>query len=199
MTCNIQRALLSVSDKAGLAEFARALESLGVEILSTGGTAAILRQAQIPVREVSAYTGFPEILDGRVKTLHPKIYGGLLAIRSRPEHRKALAEHGIERIDLVAVNLYPFEKTVARPGCTDEEAIENIDIGGPCMVRAAAKNHRDVVIVVNPAQYPVIAEELRQHGDVPPERRRQLALEAYRCTSRYDAAIAEWLQKNSWK
>lgn len=193
MKCRIHRAVLSVSDKTGLIDFARGLCGLGVEILSTGGSAASLRQGGIPVRDVSGYTGFPEIMDGRVKTLHPLIYGGILALRSNPDHQKALAEHHILPIDLVAVNLYPFEKTIAREGCTAEEAIENIDIGGPCMVRAAAKNHREVVIVVSPAQYSPILKELQQTGDISQPRRRELAKEAYLLTSRYDAAIATWL------
>ena len=189
----IKRALLSVSDKTGIVEFAGDLAQLDVEILSTGGTASLLRENNIPVRDVSNYTGFPEIMDGRVKTLHPKIYGAILGLRSNPEHMAAMDEHDIEPIDLVAVNLYPFEKTVAKPDCSFEDAVENIDIGGPCMVRASAKNHRDVVIIVNPSQYSEVLEEIQSNGDVSEEHRRKLAIEAYRLTSHYDSSIAEYL------
>ena len=149
----IQRALISVSDKTGVVEMAKGLEALGAEILSTGGTAKTLREAGVKVTDVSAYTGVPEILDGRVKTLHPKIHGGLLARRSLPTHIDQMQEHGIGPIDIVVVNLYPFEATIARPHCTFDEAIENIDIGGPSMLRSAAKNHDDVLVVVDPADY----------------------------------------------
>src|SRR5580693_5379344 len=148
-----RRALLSVSDKGGLVEFARGLQELGYEIVSTGGTAAALTQAGLPVTNVSDITGFPEMLEGRVKTLHPAVHGGILADRSKPDHLAAIAEHGIERIDLVCVNLYPFAATVAKPGVKLEEAIENIDIGGPAMIRSAAKNHTGVIVVVHPADY----------------------------------------------
>lgn len=191
----IRRAIVSVSDKTGVVEFARGLADRGVEILSTGGTARMLREAGVPVTEVSAYTGFPEILDGRVKTLVPKIHGGILGLRDDPKHREQMAEHGIEPIDLVAVNLYPFEKTVAEPGCTLEAAVEQIDIGGPCMIRAAAKNHRYVTVVVDPADYPRVLDEMdRNAGEVSLELRYELAAKAFSRTSEYDAAIAGWLK-----
>src|ERR1051326_7378435 len=150
----IRRHLLSVSDKTGLVEFARALSRLGVELLSTGGTAKALRSAGLEVRDVSDVTGFPEMMDGRVKTLHPRIHGGILAVRDNPEHARALAEHGIEPIDMVVINLYPFEQTIAREGVTLEEAVEQIDIGGPAMVRSAAKNFNDVAVVTSSDYYP---------------------------------------------
>src|SRR5215470_2921085 len=156
----IERALISVSDKTGLVEFAAGLHALGVEILSTGGTAATLAAAGIPVVSVSDFTGSPEILDGRVKTLHPKIHGGLLGRRDEPSHRAQMAANDIKPIDLVVVNLYPFEATVAKPGCTVEDAIENIDIGGPSMLRSAAKNHGDVAVIVDPADYTIVADEM---------------------------------------
>src|SRR5690554_2729915 len=168
-------ALLSVSDKTGLVEFARGLVEQGFTLISTGGTQRILAEAGLPVQGVAELTGFPEILDGRVKTLHPKIHGGLLARRELEEHRRQLEEHGILPFDVVAVNLYPFAATVAKPGVTLEEAIENIDIGGPTMVRAAAKNYRHVTIVVNPARYPEILQELAENGTVNPETRFHLA------------------------
>src|SRR3954454_18352181 len=157
----IRRALLTVSDKRGLVEFARGLAELGIEIVSTGGTARELEGAGLAVRAIDDYTGFPEILDGRVKTLNPKIYAGLLAVRSNPEHVNTLAEHGIEPIDLVCVNLYPFERTAARRGVSDEEVIEKIDIGGPTLTRAAAKNHQFAAVVVTPESYDAVLEELR--------------------------------------
>ena len=191
----IRRALLSVSDKTGLVELARGLAGMGVEILSTGGTARALRQAGVAVREVADVTGFPEILDGRVKTLHPAIHGGILARRDLPEHGAALERHGIGPIDLVAVNLYPFEGTVAKPGVGFDDAIEQIDVGGPAMIRAAAKNHAAVVVLVDPAQYAPLLEELhRSGGAVSLDTRRRLALEAFRRTAQYDAAIAAWLR-----
>jgi phosphoribosylaminoimidazolecarboxamide formyltransferase/IMP cyclohydrolase len=172
----ISRALISVSDKTGVAEFAAGLAALGVEIISTGGTAKLLREKGLKVRDVSELTGFPEMLDGRVKTLHPKVHGGLLAIRSNPEHQKQVQEHGIGFIDLVAVNLYPFEKTAAKPGVKFEEVIENIDIGGPSMIRSAAKNHEDVTVVVDAADYPLVLEELQKNnGCVSRETRVRLA------------------------
>ena len=157
----VTRALISVFDKTGVLEFARGLHALGVEILSTGGTARMLAEAGVPVIEVSDYTGFPEMLDGRVKTLHPKVHGGLLARRDLPAHMAALEQHGIGRIDLLAVNLYPFQQTVARPGVTLDEAIENIDIGGPAMLRAAAKNHAGVTVIVDPADYQPVLQQLQ--------------------------------------
>jgi phosphoribosylaminoimidazolecarboxamide formyltransferase/IMP cyclohydrolase len=192
----IERALISVSDKRGVVEFARGLAALGVEILSTGGTAKELAANGIPVIQVSDYTGSPEILDGRVKTLHPKIHGGILARRDVPEHLEQLRQLGIGRIDLVAVNLYPFEATVARPDCTWEEAVENIDIGGPSMIRSAAKNHDAVTVVVDPADYEVVLEELRSRGEVSRETNRRLAQKAFALTARYDGAIATYL--GSW-
>jgi phosphoribosylaminoimidazolecarboxamide formyltransferase/IMP cyclohydrolase len=190
----IRRALLSVSNKEGLLDFARALRSRGVAILSTGGTAAMLREDGIEVSDVAAVTGFPEIMDGRVKTLHPKIHGGLLGRRGTDD--AVMAEHGIEAIDLVAVNLYPFAATVARPGCTFEDAIENIDIGGPAMVRAAAKNHDRVTIVVDPLDYgTVLAEIDREGGGVSDATRRRLATKAYAHTAQYDAAVAAYLDR----
>ncbi|NPV83419.1 MAG: bifunctional phosphoribosylaminoimidazolecarboxamide formyltransferase/IMP cyclohydrolase, partial [Candidatus Aminicenantes bacterium] len=190
----VRRALLSVSDKTGLVEFAQGLNSLGVKLISTGGTYNTLKDAGIPVTPVSQVTGFPEILDGRVKTLHPKIHGGILAIRGNVEHEKALASLGIEPIDLVVVNLYPFERTVMRAGVPLEEATENIDIGGPSMVRAAAKNFEGVGVVVNPEHYPLVLEELRARGGLSRETRMKLALEAFLHTARYDANIYSYLR-----
>jgi phosphoribosylaminoimidazolecarboxamide formyltransferase/IMP cyclohydrolase len=190
----IGRALISVSDKTGLVEFARGLHALGVQILSTGGTAAALSAAGIPVLAVSEFTGAPEILDGRVKTLHPKIHGGLLGRRDDPRHREEMAAHGIAPIDLVVVNLYPFEATVAKAGCTLEEAIENIDIGGPSMIRSAAKNHRDVAVIVDLADYQAVLEEMRAGGGaLSLATRERLARRAFETTARYDGAIADYL------
>jgi phosphoribosylaminoimidazolecarboxamide formyltransferase / IMP cyclohydrolase len=188
----IRRALLSVSDKRGLIDLARTLRDLGVEILSTGGTAAALESAGVPVVQVAAHTGAPEILDGRVKTLHPRIHGGLLG-RSTPAHQAEMAAHGIEPIDLVVVNLYPFEATIARAGVPLEEAIENIDIGGPSMLRSAAKNHERVAVVVDPDDYPAIIAELGQGGALTASRRLALARKAFSHTAAYDAAIAAYL------
>ena len=185
------RALLSVSDKSGLLDFARGLHTLGWELLSTGGTARTLREANIPVRDVSEVTQFPEMLDGRVKTLHPAVHGGLLARRDLPEHMAAIAEHGIAPIDLVAVNLYPFQQTAARAGVTPEEVIEQIDIGGPSMLRSAAKNFASVTTVVDPADYPsVLAAVTEAPGDL--EFRRRLAAKVFEHTAAYDSAIAAW-------
>jgi len=190
----IQRALVSVHDKTGIEAFARALAERGVELLATGGTQRLLRGAGIPVREVSEHTGFPEMMDGRVKTLHPRIHGGILALRDEPSHRKAMEQHGIPPIDLVVVNLYPFEQTVAREGCERAEAIENIDIGGPSMLRSAAKNHRFVAVVTDPADYERVLAELETHGGgVSESLRRELAQKAFAHTARYDAAISRWL------
>jgi phosphoribosylaminoimidazolecarboxamide formyltransferase/IMP cyclohydrolase len=189
----VERALLSVSDKRGLVEFARALTELGVEIVSTGGTAAELEGAGIETRAIEDYTGFPEILDGRVKTLHPSIYAGLLAVRSNAEHRETLAEHRIEPIDLVCVNLYPFERTAAHRGVNDDEVIEQIDVGGPTLIRAAAKNHAFVGVVVRPESYDAVIEELRELGGrISAQTRRTLATDAFGLTARYDAAISRW-------
>src|SRR5882762_4052604 len=187
------RALVSVSDKRGVVDFARGLAALGVEILSTGGTAKLLAEAGIPVRQVSDHTGFPEMLDGRVKTLHPKIHGGLLGRRDLPAHVAAMREHGIDPIDLVAVNLYPFRETVAKPGVTLEEAIENIDIGGPSMLRSAAKNHHDVTVVVDPDDYGPVLDELQRTGGVSHETNFRLAKKVFCTTACYDGAIADWL------
>ncbi|HZK18054.1 MAG TPA: bifunctional phosphoribosylaminoimidazolecarboxamide formyltransferase/IMP cyclohydrolase, partial [Clostridia bacterium] len=188
----IKRALISVSDKTGVVDFARDLAALGVEIISTGGTAKAIKEAGVPVRPVSELTGFPEILDGRVKTLHPAVHGGILAMRNE-KHLAELEKHEIGPIDLVAVNLYPFRETIAKPGVTLEEAIENIDIGGPTMVRAAAKNHDDVVVVVDPGSYSDVVNVLREQGDVPAVMRRALALEAFKHTAEYDGAISAYL------
>jgi phosphoribosylaminoimidazolecarboxamide formyltransferase/IMP cyclohydrolase len=191
----IRRALLSVSDKTGLVEFARALAGFGVEILSTGGTAKALRDAGVEVRDVSDVTGFPEMLDGRVKTLHPRIHGGILAVRDNPEHARALEEHQIGPIDMVVVNLYPFEQTVKREGVTLEEAVEQIDIGGPSMVRSAAKNFRDVAVVISPEVYAELTEEMRVTGGLlSQETRENLARAAFRRTATYDLSIFAHLE-----
>jgi phosphoribosylaminoimidazolecarboxamide formyltransferase / IMP cyclohydrolase len=189
----VRRALISVSDKSGIVDFARSLADAGVAIVSSGGTATALAEAGVPVQKVSEATGAPEILGGRVKTLHPKIHGGILADRSKPEHLEQLREQGIEPIDLVVCNLYPFEKTVASGDVTEAEAIEQIDIGGPAMVRAAAKNFHSVAVVVNPAQYEDVAKQISETGEVSPELRRALALEAFSHTASYDSAIAGYL------
>jgi phosphoribosylaminoimidazolecarboxamide formyltransferase/IMP cyclohydrolase len=189
----ITRALLSVSDKTGVIELGRELAALGVSLLSTGGTAQALRDAGVAVVEIGEHTGFPEILDGRVKTLHPRVHGGILARRDLPEHAAALSRHDIPAIDLVVVNLYPFRQAVARPGCTLEDAIENIDIGGPTMVRAAAKNHRHVGVVVDPADYPAVLAELRASGALSDATRFRLARKAFAHTAAYDTAIAGYL------
>jgi phosphoribosylaminoimidazolecarboxamide formyltransferase/IMP cyclohydrolase len=188
----ISRALLSVSDKTGLLEFARGLGARGVELVSTGGTAKALAEAGLAVRDVSDLTGFPEMMDGRIKTLHPRVHGGILAIRDNDEHTAAMSAHGIVPIDLVVVNLYPFEQTVAA-GAGFEQCIENIDIGGPAMIRGAAKNHADVAVVVDTADYAAVLEELARHkGSTGLDFRRRLAAKAYARTAAYDAAIANW-------
>lgn len=194
----ITQALISVSDKQGAVDFARALHALNIKLLSTGGSAKLLRDAGLPVTEVSDYTGFPEMLDGRVKTLHPKVHGGILGRRDLPEHLKTMQEHGIEAIDLVVVNLYPFQQTIAKADCTLADAIENIDIGGPTMVRAAAKNHGDeqggVGIVTDPADYSAIIAELQENGTaLSYQTRFSLAKKAFTHTARYDSAISNWL------
>ena len=190
----LRRALLSVSDKAGIVELARALNARGVEILSTGGTAYLLAQSSVPVKEVSAHTGFPEIMGGRVKTLHPKIHGGLLGRRALDD--AVMQAHGIEPIDLLVVNLYPFAKTIARADCTYEEAIENIDVGGPAMLRAAAKNHADVTVIVDPADYPALLDELQAHnGDTSKLFRAQLAAKAFAHAASYDTMVAGYLMQ----
>jgi phosphoribosylaminoimidazolecarboxamide formyltransferase/IMP cyclohydrolase len=189
----VERALISVSDKEGVVELASQLAALGVTLLSTGGTAKLLQQSGLAVTEVSDYTGFPEMLDGRVKTLHPKVHGGLLARRDSPEHMAAIEAHGIGRIDLLVVNLYPFQQTVARLDCTLEDAIENIDIGGPAMLRAAAKNHSGVAVVVDPKDYRRVLGEIREHGVVADATRFELARKVFAHTAQYDGAIANWL------
>ena len=192
----IQRAILSVTDKTGLVEFARKLSALGVELISTGGTAKLLRESKITVKDISELTGFPEMLDGRVKTLHPKVHGGILHRREDPKHVAAVAEHGIAPIDMVVVNLYAFEETAAKPGVAFEEIIENIDIGGPSMIRSAAKNFHDVAIVTSPADYDAIAEELqREGGKLSQKTKWQLAQKAFATTAAYDAAIATTLER----
>jgi len=189
----IRRAVISVSNKSGVVSFAKELANMGVEILSTGGTAKALREQGVSVLDISEYTGFPEMLDGRVKTLHPKVHGGLLGQRSKPEHVKKMEEHGIRPIDLVAVNLYPFEATIAKEECSLEDAIENIDIGGPTMIRAAAKNYPDVTVIVDPEDYTVVLSELKQKGEVSVETNFRLAKKVYQHTARYDAAISNYL------
>jgi phosphoribosylaminoimidazolecarboxamide formyltransferase/IMP cyclohydrolase len=195
----VRRALLSVSDKTGLAEFARAIHlEFGVELISTGGTARFLREQGLPVVDVAEVTGFPEMMDGRVKTLHPMIHGGLLALRDQPEHTAAMAQHGIKPIDLVCVNLYPFEQTIAKPGVRFEEAIENIDIGGPSMLRSAAKNHRFVLVVSSPDRYDKVLGDLRKHGGSScGEHRLKQAQRAFAQTAAYDGRIAAYLQSTS--
>ena len=191
------RALVSVSDKTGLVDFVRDLVALGWEIIATGGTQKLLEKEGVRTIGISEVTGFPEILDGRVKTLHPKVHGGILARRELPEHLETLKENAIETIDLVCVNLYPFKQTIAKPGVTLEEAIENIDIGGPSMVRSAAKNWRDVTIVCNPADYDTVLAELREKGTTTPETRLKLSAKAYTHTAEYDACIATYMRKQA--
>ncbi len=191
----IARALLSVSDKTGLIPFAQTLVAAGVELISTGGTAKALREAGLAVKDISEHTGFPEMLDGRVKTLHPKVHGGLLYIRGNETHEAAVQAHGIAPIDLVVVNLYPFEATVAKPNVVLHDAIENIDIGGPSMLRSAAKNHDSVTVIVDPSDYGVVAEQIQSGGNTTLELRRTLAAKVFARTAAYDAAIAAHLQK----
>jgi phosphoribosylaminoimidazolecarboxamide formyltransferase / IMP cyclohydrolase len=191
----IQRALLSVSDKTGLVPLAETLAGAGIELISTGGTAKALREAGLQVTDLSSYTGFPEMLDGRVKTLHPKVHGGLLYIRGNEHHESAVRSHGIQPIDLVVVNLYPFEQTVSRKGVTFEEAIENIDIGGPSMLRSAAKNHESVTVVVDPADYEPVAAQINKSGETTLDLRRNLAAKVFARTSAYDSAIAQHLSQ----
>lgn len=190
----IQRAIVSVTDKTGVVDFVKSLSKFGVQVLSTGGTARILREAGLSVTDISRHTGFPEMLDGRVKTLHPKVHGGLLGMRDNPEHVKTMEEHGILNIDMVVVNLYQFEKTVARKGVTLEEAIENIDIGGPAMLRSAAKNYRDVTVLVDPADYALVLKELEKTGGSTSIKTRfRLAKKVFQLTHHYDGAIAKYL------
>jgi phosphoribosylaminoimidazolecarboxamide formyltransferase/IMP cyclohydrolase len=194
----IRRAILSVTDKTGLVDFARTLASLGVELISTGGTAKLLRDSGVGVKDISELTGFPEMLDGRVKTLHPKVHGGILHRRENPLHRSAVAEHGIQAIDMVVVNLYAFEQTAAKPGAHFEDVIENIDIGGPSMIRSAAKNFQDVAVVTSPSDYPALAEEMLQsEGRLSPATKWRLAQKAFATTAAYDSAIASTLERVS--
>jgi len=191
----IKRVLISLSDKTGAVEFAKELSQFDVEFLSTGGTAKILRDAGLKVKDVSEYTGFPEMLDGRVKTLHPKIHGALLGLRNNPEHVETMKKHGIEPIDMIVVNLYPFKETISKPGCTFEDAIENIDIGGPTMLRSASKNFQSVTVVIDPADYPVVIDAMKKNkGEVGAELNLKLAYKVFRTTSEYDRMIADYLK-----
>src|SRR5881275_3617465 len=192
----VTRALVSVSDKTGIAPFARALERQGVDIISTGGTADLLRKEKIPVREISSFTAFPEVLEGRVKTLHPRVHGGLLYKRGNAKHEAEARECGFEPIDLAVVNLYPFEKTIQKPDVTLAEAIENIDIGGPSMIRSAAKNYESVTVVVDPADYDTVLESMGKHdGETTLKLRERLAIKAFNRTAEYDRVIANFLNK----
>jgi phosphoribosylaminoimidazolecarboxamide formyltransferase/IMP cyclohydrolase len=191
------RALISLTDKSGIEHFAKELTELGIEILSTGGTAKKLRDCGLPVKDLSEFTGFPEMLDGRVKTLHPLVHGGILNQRGNAEHQRQCAAHGIQPIDIVAVNLYAFEKTVADPHCGLADAIENIDIGGPTLLRASAKNFHDVTVIVDPADYAQVLAEIKEHGNTTLKTRFRLAVKVFQLTSAYDTAIANWLTKVS--
>lgn len=191
----IERALISLTDKTGIEGFASELEKLGIEILSTGGTAKKLRDKNIQVTDVSEFTGFPEILDGRVKTLHPKVHGGILAQRNNPSHQGQMIKNNLKPIDLVAVNLYAFEKATADPGCLLAHAIENIDIGGPTLLRAAAKNFHDITVIVDPDDYSQVLAEIRKDGNTTLKTRFILARKVFALTSRYDTAISKWLEK----
>lgn len=192
----IERGIISVTDKAGVVDFASSLSKFGVQILSTGGTARALRDGGISVMDISQYTGFPEMLDGRVKTLHPKVHGGLLGMRDNPEHVSMMKEHGIENIDLLVVNLYQFEKTVAKEGVTIEEAIENIDIGGPAMLRSSAKNFKDVTVIVDPLDYDPVLKEMEELGGATSLKTRfRLARKVFQLTHKYDGAISQYLEK----
>ena len=190
----ISTALISVTDKSGIVEFAQSLEKLGVEILSTGGTARALRDGGVTVLDVSDYTGFPEMMDGRVKTLHPKVHGGLLGRRDNQQDLQMMERHGIKSIDLVIVNLYQFELTVAKQGCTLEEAVENIDIGGPSMIRSAAKNFKDVTVITDPSDYSRVLAEISEYGETTLQTRFELARKVYNLTAHYDRAISEYLE-----
>ena len=188
-----ERALISLTDKSGIEDFARALTEMGIEILSTGGTAKKMRDNGIAVKDVSEFTGFPEMLDGRVKTLHPLVHGGILNQRENTDHQQQCAEHGIKPIDIVAVNLYAFEKTVVDPNCSLGDAIENIDIGGPTLLRASAKNFQDVTVIVDPADYDQVLAEIRETGNTTLKTRFKLAVKVFQLTSAYDTTIADWL------
>ncbi|MBW1714570.1 MAG: IMP cyclohydrolase [Deltaproteobacteria bacterium] len=191
----VSTALISVTDKSGIVEFARSLEKLGIEILSTGGTARTLRDGGIKVLDMSEYTGFPEMMDGRVKTLHPKVHGGLLGRRDNQEDIQMMEKHGIRSIDLVVVNLYQFELTVAKEGCTLQEAVENIDIGGPSMIRSAAKNFKDVTVITDPSDYSRVLQEISESGRTTLETRFELAKKVFNLTWHYDRAISDYLAK----
>ncbi len=191
----IVTAIISVTDKSGIVDFAKELTKFGVQILSTGGTAKAIREGGIPVKDISDYTGFPEMMDGRVKTLHPKVHGGLLGLRDNPEHVAMMEKYGITPIDMVVVNLYQFEKTVAKEGVTLEDAIENIDIGGPSMLRSSAKNFRDVTVIVDPADYAVVLKEMAQSDcETTLKTRFRLAGKVFRLMNQYDGAIADYLE-----
>ena len=191
----IERAIISVTDKTGVVDFARSLAGFGVQILSTGGTAKAMRDGGVTVTEISEYTGFPEMLDGRVKTLHPKVHGGLLGMRSNQEHVKTMKKHGIKNIDMVVVNLYQFEKTVAKQGVALDEAIENIDIGGPAMLRSSAKNFRDVTVIVDPSDYDKVLKEMKENGGATLLKTRfRLAKKVFKLTHNYDGAISRYLE-----
>ena len=191
----VERALISLTDKSGIEGFAQELASLGIDLLSTGGTAKKLRDAGLAVMDVSDFTGFPEMLDGRVKTLHPKVHGGILNQRANKDHQSQCADHGLKNIDIIAVNLYAFNKTVEDPNCTLVDAIENIDIGGPTMLRAAAKNFHDVTVIVDPADYPRVIEEIKATGNTTLKTRFYLMKKVYALTAAYDTAISAWLEK----
>ena len=196
MPSDLRRALLSVSDKTGLVDFATGLRDLGVEMLSTGGTARALADAGLPVIPVEDVTGFPEMMDGRVKTLHPRIHGGILARRDIPGHMEKLKEHDIAPIDIVVVNLYPFKQTISKPDCTFEDAIENIDIGGPTMLRSAAKNFASVSVIIDPSDYKMVLDDMKNtNGEVSKETNFKLAVKVFETTSDYDRAITDYLQK----
>jgi len=190
----ISTALISVTDKSGIVEFAQSLEKLGVEILSTGGTARALRDGGVTVMDISDYTGFPEMMDGRVKTLHPKVHGGLLGRRDNQQDLQMMEKHDIKSIDLVIVNLYQFELTVAKQGCTLEEAVENIDIGGPSMIRSAAKNFKDVTVITDPSDYSRVLAEISESGETTLQTRFELARKVYNLTAHYDRAISQYLE-----
>jgi phosphoribosylaminoimidazolecarboxamide formyltransferase/IMP cyclohydrolase len=191
----MQRALISLTDKSGIEDFARQLQELGIEILSTGGTAKKMRENNIAVKDVAEFTGFPEMLDGRVKTLHPRVHAGILFLRGNRSHEEQMAAHGLQQIDLIAVNLYAFDKATADPECTVANAIENIDIGGPTMLRAAAKNFQYVTVIVDPADYPQVIAEIKEHGNTSLVTRFRLAVKVFQLTGSYDRAIAGWLAR----